>query len=58
MNNQLQSKRIELTKEKMDQESNRTGKFHQSVIRLLCNLASYTMEKPPPPSLPIPSLPS
>jgi hypothetical protein len=40
-NNQLQSKKIELTEEKMDREKDRTDKYHPSVIRLLCNLASY-----------------
>ena len=43
-NNQLQSKRIELTEEKMDREKNRTDKYHPSVIRLLRNLASYDGE--------------
>ena len=43
-NNQLQSKKIELTEEKMDRDKDRTDKYHPSVIRLLCNLASYDGE--------------
>jgi hypothetical protein len=37
-NNQLQSKKIELTEEKMDRDKDRTDKYHHSVIRLLCGL--------------------
>jgi hypothetical protein len=43
-NNQLQSKKIELTEERMDREKDRTDKYHDSVIRLLRGLASYDGE--------------
>ena len=42
--NQLQSRRIELTEEKMTKENNCTCKYHSSVILLLQNLASYNGE--------------
>jgi hypothetical protein len=37
----LQSRRIELTEEKMTKENNRTCKYHSSIILLLQNLTSY-----------------
>ena len=42
--NQLQSRRIELTEEKMDTENNRTNKYHSSVLLLFQNFASYDRE--------------
>jgi hypothetical protein len=42
VNNQLASKKLELTEEKMQSEKDRTGKFHSSVLTLLKNLASLT----------------
>ncbi len=42
--NQLQSRRIELTEEKMEKENNCTGKYHSPILLLLQNLASYDGE--------------
>ena len=44
VNNKLASKKIELTEEKIMKDSDRTSKYHSSVISLLTNLASYDGE--------------
>jgi hypothetical protein len=46
VNNQLASKKLELTEEKMQNEKDRTTKFHSSVITLLTNLSSFDGETP------------
>ena len=41
VNNKLASKKIELTEEKIMRDSDRTSKYHASVMTLLSNLASF-----------------